>query len=101
MLTHEAITGIREYFMNRIAYAKYTVAGQAHTTRIESAAIIEDGRITVSLIVNNANAGDTVTEVCLYDANDILLVHKAETVAHEPNMGGIYYRFFFRIEEVE
>ena len=102
MLTHHALTGLREYLMNRIAYAQYMVNGIYHKARIESAAIMNDGRISVSLIIAaSISGGALVKEVSLYDAQDICLASKAENIMHTPSMGGIYYRFFFRIEEVE
>lgn len=102
MLTHEALTGLREYLMNRIAYAQYTVSGRVQTARIESAAIVGDGRISVSVILDPAQAPDeVVTDISLYDADGVQLAHKAENIVQEPSMGGIYYRFFFLIEEIE
>lgn len=102
MLTLEAMTGLREHLKNRIAYAQYTVAGSVQKTRIETAEILSDGRISVFLIIDAAQtSGEVVTDISLYDSDDVLLVQKAENIIQDPSMGGIYYHFFFSIEEVE
>lgn len=101
MLTQAALTGLREHFMNRVAYAQYTVNDRNETARIESASILADGRISISLIIAAAlDSSETVTEVRLYDASDVLLAQKPENISREIAQDGIYYRFFFRIEEV-
>ena len=101
MLTEAALTGLREHFMNRVAYAQYTVNEREETSKIESASILADGRVSISLIIAAAlDRSEIVSEVRLYDANDVLLAQKPETITREMAQDGIYYRFFFRIEEV-
>lgn len=101
MLEKTVLDDLRVHLMHRIAYAGYTVGGMTETAPIENAAVLEDGRVSVEFVIGAAlGSGEMVTEVRLYDANDVLLARKAENITRNLGLGGIYYRFYFRIEEV-
>ena len=100
MLTSEAITGLRQYLMDRIASARFTVNGREETVAIASKSIVSDGRISIAVILNTVeSAEELITDISLYDADGIMLAWKEEHITQEPSMGGIYYRFFFLIDE--
>lgn len=101
MLTKTVLDDLSNRLKDRIAYARYTVSGVDKTAPIEKSAILEDGRVSVEFVIGAAlGNGETVTDVRLYDANDELLAYKEESIARDMSLGGIYYRFYFRIEEV-
>lgn len=101
MLEKTVLDDLRIHLMNRIAYAGYTVGSMNETAPIEKAAILEDGRVSIEFVIGGAlGSGEMVTEVRLYDASDVLLARKPENITRDLGLGGIYYRFYFRIEEV-
>ena len=101
MLTNKALTGLRQQLLDMIANAAYTTGGVVKETAIASSGLLDDGRATVSLLIEEAeSSGEAVTLVCLYDADGELLVEKTENIVREPSMGSVYYRLFFSIDEV-
>ncbi len=101
MLTKKALTMLRQQFLENIASATYTTGGIVQETAIASSGLLDDGRASVSLLIEEAkSSGEAVTLVCLYDAAGDLLVEKTENIVREPSMGSVYYRLFFSIDEV-
>lgn len=101
MFTTEFLADLRRYMRDKIAYAQYAAGETIMTADVESASILDDGRICVDFIIDTSiGAGKTISEIRLYDAQDILLAAKAETIACDSNLSSLYYRFYFTVEEV-
>ena len=101
MLTRKALTALRQRLLDIIASATYTTGGVVKRTTVASSGLLDDGRASVSLLIDEAeSSGEVVTLVCLYDAAGDLLVEKTENIVREPSMGSVYYRLFFTIDEM-
>lgn len=102
MLTNTALTGIKNFLKNSIAYAKYKVGSTYYQVDIRSAYIMNDGRLAITFLIDHTVAGNiTVTEVQLYDHNGSLWASKAESISRANVQEGILYRFAFAITEEE
>lgn len=100
MISQTALTELREHFKKRIGHAEYTVNSMVETARIESASILADGRVAISFIIGPAlDAGETVTEVRLYDVDGEIFASKSVNIARGMGNAGIYFLYYFRIEE--
>lgn len=100
MLSEFALNSIRTHLKNSIAYAKYRVGSTYYQADIEDAAILDDGRVSITFIIDHTVAGDiTVTEVQLYDSSGNLWASKAESILRQAVQEGILYRFSFTITE--
>ena len=100
MLSANALTFLRSYFMGKISYAAYLVDETEYTTDIQTAVLQEDGRIEITVSLDHDAAEEiTMTEVRLYDQDDVLLASKAENIVQNAGQEGILYRFTFTIEE--
>ncbi len=99
MLTSEALDFLRNDFMNNIAYAKYKAGDTFTTVQITNASILEDGRISISFLIDHVETDITVSEVQLFNEADVMLASKTESIALQAFSEGILYRFFIRINE--
>jgi len=80
MLTNHALTSMRTFLKNNIAYAKYKVGSTYYQAPIQSADILADGRVAVTFVIDHTVAGNiTVTEVQLYDHSGIRGHPRAKT----------------------
>lgn len=100
MLSSAALTSMRNHLKNNIAYAQYKVGGTYYKTDIQTAEVLADGRIAITIVIDHTVAGNiTVTEVQLYDHNGTLWASKAESITRKDVQEGILYRFRFTIQE--
>lgn len=102
MLTNTALTAMKNFLKNSIAFAKYKFGGTYYQTDIRSAYILSDGRVAITFLIDHTVAGNiTVSEVQLYDHNGSLWASKAEAISRANVQEGILYRFAFTITEQE
>lgn len=100
MLTTTALNAIKNCFRTNIGYARYKVGGTYYKADIESAYIMDDGRLAITFEVDHSIPGDiVVTEVQLFDHNGSLWASKAESITRRDAQEGILYRFAFKITE--
>ena len=100
MLTNTALTALKNYIKNSIAYAQYKVGSTYYRAEIRSAYIMGDGRVAITFIIDHTVGGDiTVAEVQLYDHNGSLWASKGESILRRNVQEGILYRFAFTITE--
>ena len=100
MLTLFLLTALRTFLKNTIAYAKYKAGDEYSQAAIQSAELMEDGRIAITLLIDYVETEDmTVTEVQLYDQYGNILVSKDADIALNTAAEGILYRFTFTITE--
>lgn len=100
MLTNDALSSMRKYLKNSIAYARYKVGKNTYRADIETAEILADGRVAITFVIDHTITGNiTVSEVQLYDHNDVLWASKAESITRQDAQEGILYRFRFTIQE--
>ena len=107
MMTDEGLKALRQYLADSIAYAVYrTEAADGDetdiTAEIHSKGIGEDGRITVTVLMDESAQTDVIiTQVGLYNAAGTMLAVKAERITKKAVQEGILYRFRFTISEEE
>lgn len=100
LLTAAAIEGYKNYTKKTIAYAKYKAGGTYYKANISSVSVLSDGRLAVDFLIDHTVPGDiTVTEVQLYDTNNVLWLSKPESILRKDVQEGILYRFTFTIQE--
>lgn len=100
MLTSNALNSLRNHLKNNIAYAMYKVGSTYYRAEIQTAEVLDDGRITVTFIIDHTVSGNiTVKEVQLFDHNGMLWASKAENITRKDAQEGILYRFRFTITE--
>ncbi len=98
-LTNQALSDLRIYVKNKIAFAQYKVGGTYYQAAIESAEVLSDGRVAVSFVIDHTVAGNiTVTEVRLLDHNGNVWASKAVSITRAAAQEGILYiaRFFVK-----
>lgn len=100
MLTNAALQSMKAHLKDSIAYAMYKVGSTYYKAGIQSASVLEDGRVAITFIIDHTVAGNvTVTEVQLYDHNGVLWASKAESITRSAVQEGILYRFRFSVTE--
>lgn len=100
LLTTAAIEGYKEYTKRTIAYAKYKASGTYYKANISSVSVLSDGRLAVDFLIDHTVPGDiSITEVQLYDTNQVLWLSKPESLTRKNVQEGILYRFTFTIQE--
>ncbi len=100
LLTAAAIEGYKNYTKKTIAYAKYKAGGTYYKANISSVSVLSDSRLAVDFLIDHTVPGDiTVTEVQLYDTNNVLWLSKPESILRKDVQEGILYRFTFTIQE--
>lgn len=100
MLTTHALDSLRKYLKNSIAYARYKVGNTYYDAEIQTAEVLNDGRVSITFVIDHTVAGNiTVTEVQLYDRNGKMWANKAESITRRDAQEGVLYRFRFTIVE--
>ncbi|MDD3231109.1 MAG: hypothetical protein PHE09_18125 [Oscillospiraceae bacterium] len=100
LLTAAAIEGYKDYTKKTIAYAKYKAGGTYYKTNISQVSVLSDGKLAVDFLIDHTVPGDiTVTEVQLYNTNNVLWLSKPESLTRKNVQEGILYRFTFTIQE--
>lgn len=101
ILTPEALASIRNYIKDSVGYGEYQVAGVWNRVEIQNAAILEDGRITVTMLLGQDYSETiTITGIRVYSVNDVLVAQTAESIQCMAPEEGIFYRFRFEVKEV-
>lgn len=100
MFTETALADLRKTLLKQVSYAQYVIDDEVQQAEIESASLLEDGRIVFNLSINAAaNDRKTITQVQLFSADGTLLAYKDENILCDVNLGNIYYCFYFSIVE--
>lgn len=100
MLSADALTYLRTRLLSAMAYAAYVADGTEYTVPILSSVLQNDGRMEITLNLDNATTqGTTITEVRLYNADGILYASVDETITQGSDAEGILYRFTILLEE--
>lgn len=102
MVTSTALTALRTYLKDSIAYATYTVGEVEHQAQIQSAELLEDGRVAVTFLIATESEGSArVNCVRLFDDSGKMWAEKEEqiSIVRPDAAEGILYRFRFSIIE--
>ncbi len=95
------LTEKRTQIKNDISYARYKVGSAWYQAGIESATILNDGRVEVMFIIDHTIAGDiTVTGVELYDHNGVRIGSKTVSITRADATEGILYVCRFKLFQV-
>ena len=77
---------------NDIAYARYKVGSTWYQAKIESATVLNDGRVEVTFVIDHTVSGNiTVTGIELYDHNGVRIGSKTVSITRENAVEGILY----------
>lgn len=99
MVENGLLTALRDRLKSEIAYAIYVKNGTENRTAVTSAAVLSDGRVTCSFLLNTASdARETITEIRIYNGADELLARENVSITNNLGVSGIYYRFFFTVK---
>lgn len=99
MLTDKALTALRMYLKESLSSVKFKLNNTWHTSTIENAVILADGRVAVSFVMDWAAGNGTVTEVQLLNRAGEVWVAKETSIARNDPAEGILYQFRFSIVE--
>ena len=100
MFTATAISAMRTFLKNSIAYARYKIGSTYYEAPIASADVLADGRVAIAFEIDPSDSGtQTVTEIQLMDHNGVAWVTHQESITLNAETGN-YYLFRFRIVEV-
>lgn len=95
------LTNKRTQIKNDIAYARYKVGSTWYRANIESAIILNDGRVEVKFIIDHTVSGNiTVTGVELYDHNGTRIGGKTVSITRADAVEGIMYVCRFKLFQV-
>ncbi len=95
------LTEKRTQIKNDISYARYKVGSTWYQAGIESATILNDGRVEVMFIIDHTVAGNiTVTGVELYDHNGVRIGSKTVSITRADATEGILYVCRFKLFQV-
>ena len=99
MVENGLLAALRDRLKSEIAYAIYVKNGTEHRTAAASAAVLSDGRVSCSFLLSTASdTRETVTEIRVYNAADVLLAKNNVSITNSLGVSGIYYRFFFTVK---
>lgn len=102
MLTPGALTDIKNYALNRIAYAKYKIGSTYYTATINDKQITPAGIVRVQFpIIPQASSTVTVTEVQLISTGGAVWATKTVSISIETIQTGILFWFEFNVQELE
>jgi hypothetical protein len=102
MLTPEALNDIKEFTLNRIAYARYKIGSTYYNAIINDKEITAGGVVRVQFpIIPQAPATVRVTEAQLINTNSKVWAIQAVSIDIETVQTGILYWFEFNVEEKE
>lgn len=100
MLTAAAINGFREHVKRTLAYAKYKVGGTYYRADISRVYVRSDGKVAIEFSVDHTLPGTiTVTEVQLYNNDNVLWLTVSENITRKARQEAIFYRFTIEIKE--
>lgn len=99
MLTDEAIFSIRNHLKSIFAFARYKNGGTYYEADIFDAEVLLDGRVAVAFMINEEFPDTHITEVQLCGADGTILASKTENIVRSDMHEGIFYRFYFTVEE--
>lgn len=102
MLEPVALNDIKNFALNRIAYARYRIGSTYHNAQINKKEITSGGIVRVQFpIIPQASATVKITEVQLINTNSEVWAKQAVNIDIETVQTGILYWFEFNVEEKE
>ncbi len=102
VLETAALTDIKNYTLNRIAYARYKIGSTYYNANINDKVITSAGIVRVQFpIIPQAASAVTVTEVQLISTAGVVWAKKAVSISIETVQTGILFWFEFNIQETE
>lgn len=91
----------RREIRDDISYARYKVGSTWYNAAIQSAAVLNDGRVEVTFIIDHTVSGNiTVTGVELYNHGNVRIGSKAVSITRADATEGILYVCRFRLFQV-
>lgn len=95
------LKSLRERIASDMTYAQYQVGGVWHKTPIESAKVLDDGRIEVRFLIDHTVTGDiTVTGIEVYDRNGTRVASRTVNIQRKDATEGILYVCRFALFQV-
>ena len=95
-----ALTAMREYLKNNLAYAQYKVGSTYYRADLIEKKVLSDGRISIIFLIDHTVAGNiTVTEIALYNHSGVRWGGKAVSITRKDAQEGIMYRCRFSVTE--
>lgn len=102
MLEPVALTDIKNYALNRIAYARYKIGSTYYNVNLNDKQITASGIVRVQFpIIPQASSPVTVTEVQLISTAGVVWAKKSVSISVETIQTGILFWFEFNIQEME
>lgn len=100
MLTTAMLTEIKNYISANAGYARFKGNGTYYTVPLTKAELDANGRVIISFVIDHTFPADlTVTEVQLYNKQNVIWASKSENILRRRALEGIYYRFALTITE--
>ena len=95
------LTSKRSEIKNDIAYARYKVGSTWYQAAIQSAEVLNNGRVEVMFLIDHTVSGNiTVTGVELYDYNGVRIGSKTVSITRADATEGILYVCRFSLFQV-
>lgn len=100
MIAEALLRAIQACVKEEISYAEFTIDGKEEQSNEISVEILKDGRISVLFFINtSAEKVTRITNVTLYNSAGETVAAEDTDISLGIGTSGIYYRFFFSIEE--
>lgn len=91
----------RAEIKSEIASARYKVGSTWYKAKIESADVLNDGRVEVTFLIDHTVSGNiTITGVELYDRNGVRVGSKAVSITRADATEGVLYVCRLRLFQV-
>lgn len=82
----------RTRIKNDVSYARYKVGSTWHVANIQNAAVLPDGRVEVTFLIDHTISGNiTVTGIELYDNNGVRIGSRTVSITRQDAVEGILY----------
>lgn len=95
------LKSLRERIASDMTYARYQVKGTWYKTQIESAKVLDDGRIEVRFLIDHTVSGDiTITGIELYDRDSRRVASRTVSIQRKDATEGIIYVCRFTLFQV-
>lgn len=95
------LDGKRQQIKNDVSYARYKVGDNWYRANIESAVVLDSGRIEVTFVIDHTVTGNiTVTAVELYNRNGVRIGSKDVQITRGDATEGILYVCRFSLFQV-
>ena len=95
------LTSKRSEIKNDIAYARYKVGSTWYQAAIQSAEVLNNGRVEVMFLIDHTVSGNiTVTGVEVYDYNGVRIGSKTVSITRADATEGILYVCRFSLFQV-